>query len=70
MIESSPEQLVEPTHAFFNINGHHTTEQGIFLQPTVAEFYSNETTSIVALLLIAHELGHAVCPCGINLTKR
>lgn len=45
-------------------------EQGIFLQPTVAELYSNETTQQAALFLIAHELGHALCPCGINQTQR
>jgi hypothetical protein len=70
IIESFHEELLHPTHEFFEINGHHTIEQGIFLQPTVAELYSNETTRIAALLLIAHELGHALCPCGINLTER
>jgi hypothetical protein len=70
LIENSPEELVEPIHEFFEINGYHTIEQGIFLQPTVAELYSNQTTRLVALLLIAHELGHALCPCGINLTER
>jgi hypothetical protein len=70
IIESSHEELLHPTHEFFEINGHHTIEQGIFLQPTVAELYSNETTRIAALLLIAHELGHALCPCGLNLTER
>jgi hypothetical protein len=70
IIESFHDELVEPIHEFFEINGHHTIEQGIFLQPTVAELYSNETTRLAALLLIAHELGHALCPCGINLTER
>jgi hypothetical protein len=70
IIENSSEEFVQPTHEFFEINGHHTIEQGIFLQPTVAELYSNETTRLAALLLIAHELGHAVCPCGIDLTER
>ncbi|CAF3536820.1 unnamed protein product [Adineta steineri] len=70
IIESSHEKLLQPTHEFFEINGYHTIKQGIFLQPTVAELYSNETTRIGALLLIAHELGHALCPCGINLTER
>jgi len=70
IIENSHEELVEPIHEFFEINGYHTIKQGIFLQPTVAELYSNETTRLAALLLIAHELGHALCPCGINLTER
>ena len=70
IIEKSREEFVQPTHEFFEINGYHTIEQGIFLQPTVAELYSNETTRLVALLLIAHELGHALCPCGMNLTER
>jgi hypothetical protein len=70
IIENSHEELVEPIHEFFEINGYHTIEQGIFLQPTVAELYSNETTYLAALLLVAHELGHALCPCGINLTER
>ena len=70
IIESSYEEFVEPIHEFFEINGHHTIEQGIFLQPTVGELYSNETTRLNALLLIAHELGHALCPCGINQTER
>jgi hypothetical protein len=70
IIESSHEEFVEPIHELFEINGHHTIEQGIFLQPTVGELYSNETTRLTALLLIAHELGHAYCPCGINLTER
>lgn len=70
LIEYSHEQFVEPVYEFFEINGHHTIEQGIFLQPTVAELYSNESTRLAALLLIAHELGHALCPCGMNLTER
>lgn len=70
LIEHSHEQFVEPIYEFFEINGHHTIEQGIFLQPTVAELYSNESTRLAALLLIAHELGHALCPCGMNLTER
>jgi hypothetical protein len=70
IIESSHEEFVEPIHEFFEINGHHTIEQGIFLQPTIGELYSNKTTRLAALLLIAHELGHALCPCGINLTER
>ncbi|CAF2407317.1 unnamed protein product [Rotaria sp. Silwood2] len=70
IIENFQEELVQPIHTFFEINGHHTIEQGIFLQPTVAELYSNETTRLAALLLIAHELGHALCPCGINQTER
>lgn len=70
IIESSHEELIEPIHEFFEINAYHTIEQGIFLQPTVAELYSNETTRLAALLIIAHELGHALCPCGINLTER
>ncbi|CAF1158867.1 unnamed protein product [Adineta ricciae] len=70
IIESSREELLQPTHEFFEINGHHAMKRGIFLQPTVAEFYANESTRVAALLLIAHELGHAVCPCGGNLTNR
>lgn len=70
IIENFREELVQPVHSFFEINGHHTMEQGIFLQPTVAELYSNESTRFAALLLIAHELGHAICPCGTNLTER
>ncbi|UJR33154.1 hypothetical protein I4U23_020611 [Adineta vaga] len=70
IIESSREELLQPTHEFFEINGHHTTKRGIFLQPTVAELYSNESTRLAALLLIAHELGHALCPCGESLTDR
>ena len=70
IIENSHEQFVEPIHEFFEINGHHSIEQGIFLQPTVGELYSNESTRLTALLLIAHELGHAFCPCGINQTER
>lgn len=70
LIEGWREELFQPTHAFFEINGHHIVNQGIFLQPTVAELYSNESTRMAALLLVAHELGHAVCPCGQNLTDR
>ncbi|CAF0816440.1 unnamed protein product [Rotaria sordida] len=70
IIENFHEELIQPIHTFFEINGYHTIEQGIFLQPTVAELYSNETTRLAALLLIAHELGHALCPCGINQTER
>ncbi|CAF0744225.1 unnamed protein product [Rotaria sp. Silwood1] len=70
IIENYQEELVQPIHTFFEINGHHTIEQGIFLQPTVAELYSNETTRLAALLLIGHELGHALCPCEINQTER
>jgi hypothetical protein len=70
IIESTREELLQPTHDFFDINGYHTVEQGIFLQPTIAELYANATTRVAALLLIAHELGHALCPCGVNLTER
>ncbi|CAF1516819.1 unnamed protein product [Rotaria magnacalcarata] len=70
IIENLQEQVFQPSHTFFELNGHHTIEHGIFLQPTVAELYSNETTRQAALLLIAHELGHALCPCGINQTER
>ena len=70
IIESTREELLTPTHDFFEINGYHTVEQGIFLQPTIAELYANVTTRLTALLLIAHELGHALCPCGVNLTER
>lgn len=70
IIESSHDEFVESIHEFFEINAYHTIEQGIFLQPTLAELYSNETTRLAAILIIAHELGHALCPCGINLTER
>lgn len=70
LIEYSHDEFVQPIYEFFEINGHHTIEQGIFLQPTVVELYFNESTRLAALLLIAHELGHALCPCGGNLTER
>ena len=70
MIVPADDKLLRLTHELFEINGYHSVEQGIFLQPTIAELYSNDSTRTVALLLIAHELGHAFCPCGYNLTQR
>lgn len=70
MIASADDKILQLTHELFEINGYHSAEQGIFLQPTIAELYSNDSTRTVALLLIAHELGHAFCPCGYNLTQR
>ena len=70
LIDRTEEKSIEAIHEFFEINAYYSIEQGIFLQPTIAELYSNESTRQIALLLIAHELGHAHCPCGINLTER
>lgn len=70
VIEKSRESFVQVTHEFFDLNAHHTIKDGIFLQPTIAELYQNDSTQLAALLLIAHELGHASCPCGSNRTER
>lgn len=70
VIEKNRDSFVQVTHEFFDLNAHHTVKDGIFLQPTIAELYQNDSTRLAALLLIAHELGHASCPCGSNRTER
>ena len=54
------------THELCDLNIHHTIKDGIFLQPTIAELYHNDSTRFSALFLITHELGHASCPWGSN----
>lgn len=70
VMETSPDSFVQVTHEFFDLNAHYAVKDGIFLQPTIAELYQNDSTRLAALLLVAHELGHASCPCGSNRTER
>ena len=70
IVENNHESFVQVTHEFFDLNAHHTVKDGIFLQPTIAELSQNDSTHLAALLLVAHELGHASCPCGSNRTER
>lgn len=63
MFQRRNEEDFPTTHQLFEINGHHERGKRIFLQPTVGLLFSDDSTRFIALLIVAHELGHAFCPC-------